>query len=194
MSPVFCLYLLHFWLDIVCLSMSEGEQPLRLEGAVYEICMTCQPWCQRVNLPILTSIAVCHTHQHFWWAMSLQCMWRKTVYMLTETRRNAVYLSNEHTLSISTLALLKVGEMFLSYRSTMYFIFLRICKSNRSVLQTTYWKAFATFFSFYNFEKLPQIQTFILPDFSHHLSQIVIIRFLCFSLLRNKLDYEQITT
>lgn len=66
----------------------------------------------------------------------------KTVYMLSETQRNAAYLSNEHTLSISTLALLKVGEMFLSYRSTMYFIFLRICKSNRSVLQTTLLKGF----------------------------------------------------
>lgn len=53
---------------------------------------------------------------------------RNTIYMLSETSQNVVYLLNEHILS--TLALLKVGEMFLSYHSTMHFMY--ICKSNCS--------------------------------------------------------------
>lgn len=187
-----CLYLLHFWLDIVFLSILEGEHLLRLEGAVYRDLHDLSATVPRVNLPILTSIAVCHTHQHFWWAMYLQYM-RNTVYMWSETRQNVVYLLNEYILYISTLALLKVGEMFLSYHGTMYFIFLYICKSNCSV--TDYFiERLLPYSSALQLWKLPQIQTFILPDFSHHLSKIVIIRFLCFSLLRNKLDYEQITT
>lgn len=188
----FCLYLLHFWLDIVFLSVLKGEHLLRLERAVYRDLHDLSATVPRVNLPILTSIAVCHTNQHFWWAMYLQFMWN-IVYMLSETPQNKVYLLNEHTLSISTLALLKVGEMFVTYRSTMYFIFMYICKSNCSA--TDYFiERLLPHSSALQLWKLPQIQTFILPDFSHHLSKIVIIRFLCFSLLRNKLDYEQITT
>lgn len=46
-----------------------------------------------------------------------------------------------------------------------------------------------------NFENFPRSRHLYFLISSHHLSKIVIIRFLCFfSLLRNKLDYEQITT
>lgn len=83
------------------------------------------------------------------------------------------------------------GVKMLTQHIVLYTVFVYICKSNRSVL---YRKSFCHTPQLSNFEKLAQIQTFILPDFSHHLSKIVIIRFLCFSLLRNKLDYEQITT
>lgn len=125
----FCLCLLHFWLDIVFLSILEGEHSLRLERAVYRDLHDLSVTVPRVNLSILISIAVCHTHQDYWWAMYTQYMWN-TVYMWAETCQNVGCLLNEHTLSVSTLALLKVGEMFWSYHGTMYFIFLYICKSN----------------------------------------------------------------
>lgn len=83
----FCLYLLHFWLDIVFLSILEGEHFPRLERAVYRDLHDLSATVPRVNLPILTSIAVCHTHQHFWWAIYLQNT-RNTVYMLSETCQN----------------------------------------------------------------------------------------------------------
>lgn len=189
----FCLYLLHFWLDIVFLCIMEGEHLLRLERAVYRDLHDLSATVPRVNRPNLTSIAVCHTHQHFWWAMHLQYV-TNSVNMLHATCQNVVYLLNERSLSVATLALPKVGEMFLTYHNTMYFIFMYICKSNRSCTETTLLKGFCTYSTALQLWKLLQIQTFILPDFSHHLSKIVIIRFLCFSLLRNKLDYEQITT
>lgn len=151
MSVFFCLYLLHFWLDIVFLSIVEGERLLRLERAVYRDLHDLSATAPRVNLPILTSIAVCHTNQHFWWAMYLQFTWN-IVYMLSETPQNMVYLLNEHTLSISTLALLKVGEMFVTYRSTMYFIFVCTFASQIAVLQNTLLKGFCHILQLYNFE------------------------------------------
>lgn len=140
----FCLYLLHFWLDIVFLSILEGEHFLRLERAVCRDPHDLSATMPRVNLPVLTSIAVCHTCHHFSWADYT----RSTIYMLSVTCQNVEYLLNEHILSILTLALQKVGEMCWRFHSTIYFIFLHICKSNL--------KGFCHIPQLYNFENFPR--------------------------------------
>lgn len=85
---------------------------------------------------------------------------------------------------------------FQSYQSTMHPC---ICKSNCCAAGNFTERPLPlSLFQLCNFENFPRSRHLYFLIFSHHLSKIVIIRFLCvcvfFSLLRNKLDYEQITT
>lgn len=95
--------------------------------------------------------------------------------------------------SRSTRSFPEVGAMFGSYQSTMQPC---ICKSNCCAANNFTEKASPPPSSqLCNFENFPRSRHLYFLISSHHLSKIVIIRFLCFfSLLRNKLDYEQITT
>lgn len=61
----FCLYLLHFRLDIVFLGILEGEHFLRLERAVYRDLHDLSATVPGVNPPVLSSVAVCNTYQDF---------------------------------------------------------------------------------------------------------------------------------
>lgn len=65
----------------------------------------------------------------------------------------------------------------LSAQCTLYFP--PICKSNCCAVDY-FTRGFCHIPPALQLWKLPQIPTFILADFSHHLSKIVIIRFLCF--------------
>lgn len=86
-------------------------------------------------------------------------------------------------------------DVFRSYRSTMRPC---ICKSNCCAANNFTERPFfpLSLSQLCNFENFPRSRHLYFLISSHHLSKIVIIRFLCFffSLLRNKLDYEQITT
>lgn len=120
----FCLYLLHLWLDIVFLSILEGKHLLRLERAVYRDLHDLSAMMSRVNLPILTSIVACHTHQHFWWAIFPQCK-KNSVISFAKGWWNVFELSQHNVLYIS---------VYLQVKSQCY--------------RLLYWKAFAIFFSF----------------------------------------------
>lgn len=160
--------------------------PFRIKRAVYRDLHDLVP---RVNLPILTSIAVCHRHQCFWWAIYPQ---RNTVDIVWNMPKYCVFVEWAHIVYLYTsFAEGWWNVLELSAQCTLYFCVFasQICSVTDYFIERL-----LPYSSALQLWKLPQIQTFILPDFSHHLSKIVIIRFLCFSLLRNKLDYEQITT
>lgn len=151
--------------------------------------LTCKvpPLCQWLN-PHTLSTESCISHGRTF----LMSYLPSTYFRLLWMRERFLYIRsrNSHCQFFFWITSQKVFDTFwvLSVQCT-----IDICKSNATV-QSTSSKGFRLILSDLALWKLPQIQTFILPDFSHHLSKIVIIRFLCFSLLRNKLDYEQITT
>lgn len=142
--------------------------------------LTCKvpPLCQWLN-PHTLSTESCISHGRTF----LMSYLPSTYFRLLWMRERFLYIRsrNSHCQFFFWITSQKVFDTFwdLSIQCT-----IDICKSNVTVLHQ--WS--------FALRKLLQIQTFIVPDFSHHLSKIVIIRFLCFSLLRNKLDYEQITT
>lgn len=188
----FCLYLLHFWLDIVFLCIMEGEHLLRLERAVYRDLHDLSATAPRVNLPNLTSIAVCHTSTFL--MSHLPTVYDKQrLYVVCNMPKCCVFVEWAHIVCRYISSAKGRWNVFwvTTTQCTLYFCAFA---SQITVVQTTLLKGLLPYSSALQLWKLLQIQTFILPDFSHHLSKIVIIRFLCFSLLRNKLDYEQITT
>lgn len=126
--------------------------------------MTRQPRCQRL---IFYFAALEFRHIYIYGALSR--------HWLEHGRISAAC-----RMSTSSLVFrLKVAELFLTPLGTMYFIFPPICKSNCCAVDY-FARGFCHIPPALQLWKLPQIPTFILADFSHHLSKIVIIRFLCF--------------